>query len=120
MLGWHVFVHRLEQVHPANCSSVLASWKASVGGLDWLEELAKSGIARRLTRGGYPTTYTVAARDLLPLLGGGMPPKHSDFPVIGDDYVMPSGWVGNIKMYSTRMAACQPDELLSVAAWDQS
>jgi hypothetical protein len=38
--------------------------------------------------------------------------------IIGDDYVMPNGWSGNITMYHEKIAICPPEQILTIDAWD--
>lgn len=89
----------------------------SLGGLDWLDQLATRGKAVQLTTGGYPTRYAAFARDLLPLIVNG-PPEHDDIAIIGDEYMMPNGWSGNIKICQEKIAACPREQLLTIDAWD--
>jgi hypothetical protein len=123
MLGWHIFIHR--RVSPAtaghllDAKSALASWEAGIGGLDWIEALVEAGSASCLGGDGYPISYTARAADVISRLAEG-PPKHNGPLVIGEDYVLPGGWVGNVDIRQTRLAGCEPDELLLIEAWDLS
>ena len=49
-------------------AAVLAAWKTSVSGTDWLGKFAREGRATQLTFGGYPNRYTAAASDVLSLI----------------------------------------------------
>jgi hypothetical protein len=40
--------------------------------------------------------------------------------IIGDGYVMPAGWKGNIVMHQDKIDACPPDQVLTIEVWDQS
>lgn len=99
--------------------AVLANWEVGPGGLDWLQQLVIEGKATWLARNGYPNRYTANASDVLPLLAGG-PPAHRGAAIIGDDYVMPANWKGKVILHEDRIAACPPDQVLTIDAWDQS
>ncbi|MDM5182076.1 hypothetical protein PO883_33430 [Massilia sp. DJPM01] len=79
--------------------------------------MTELGKATQLTKGGYPTRYVAFAKDVLPLIKDG-PPKHHDMEIIGDDYVMPNGWSGNITMHLDKFATCPPGQILTIDAWD--
>jgi len=123
MIGWWIVVaaqtpeerDRAADTKPA----VLANWEVGPGGLDWLRQLVKAGKASQLFFSGYPNRYTAKAGDVLPLLAGG-PPAHCGPPIIGDDYVMPANWKGNVIFHHDKIAACSPDQVLTIDAWDQS
>jgi hypothetical protein len=121
MIGWWIVIAQEtpdeRDANPDKLSTVLASWESSLGGLDWLDKLAELGKAAQLRKGGYPNRYTAFAQDVLPLIANG-PPKHDDIDIIGDDYVMPNGWSGNLTMHSEKIAKCAPDQLLTIDAWD--
>lgn len=97
--------------------AILANWETSVGGIRWIEKLVKEGKATQLLAGGYPNRYTTKADVVLPFLTKGIP-DHNDMTVIGDDYVMPAGWKGNIIMHQDKIAACSPDQILTIEVWD--
>lgn len=122
MLGWFIIVRRPgPEVGRADTDPrVLATWETSIGGLDWLDELERTGGVTCVSRNGYPTRYTAAAEVILPLLQAGKPPRHAGFTVIGDDYVTPAGWSGTMTVHRERLAQCPSDEMLVVDAWDQS
>lgn len=100
-------------------AAILATWEASVGGIDWIEKLTEKGKATKLSSNGYPNRYVATARNILPLIAGGVP-AHTGQLVIGDDYVMPGGWTGNVKINLDKIAACPPDQILTIDAWDES
>jgi hypothetical protein len=121
MMGWWIVIAQQtpeeRDANPDKKSSVIASWESSLGGLDWLDELTERGKATQLTKNGYPTRYAAFACDLVPLLVDG-PPKHYDLPIIGDGYVMPNGWSGNININQEKLATCPPGQILTIDAWD--
>ena len=126
MLGWHVSVYRLpeaERDQPASTESEhagrLAVWQTGVGGLDWLNELAKEGKIFRLGGNGYPSRYTGKASALLPRIGG-TPPAARDTWLHDPGDILGAGWAGQTAFDETELALCAPDEWLIVDAWDES
>jgi hypothetical protein len=113
VLGWEVFVTR------QGSDATVATWKTSVFGLKWLDQLVEERRAVDLDDNGYPNRYSIAARVLLPIITGTLPANASPL-VIGEDYVMPAGWSGVAELNAQNVAACQPDEQLLVEVWDQS
>lgn len=124
MLGWLVIVRRpgARTGHANQDPLVLARWEAGISGLDWIKEIERAGDATRVTEGGYPTEFTVAAHAVMPMLQAGTPPAgpRRSIPVIGDDYVMSSGWTGQMTVYRERLVDVPADQLLVVEAWDMS
>lgn len=116
MLGWEVFVYRDSSPTPQN---LIARWQTSVFGLKWLEQLVKENSAQDLGGNGYPDNYSVAAGVLLPIIKAGLPANNSPL-VVGDDYVLPEGWSGEIVWNQSLVLACKSDDLLTIEAWDQS
>ncbi len=136
MLGWEVFVYRKPEARlwslvvrylisffrkpKAEKKGVLVvRWQTSVFGLDWLDQLVKDGKASTSGGYGYPSKYTVTAGVLFPIITSGLPVNNSPL-VIGDDYVLPEGWNGDIIWNSEAKLACAPGDLLSIHVWDQS
>lgn len=123
MMGWWIVIAdetpEERDANPDKKSAVIASWESSFGGLTWLKELAMLNKATKLLSNGYPNRYVARAGDVLPLIENG-PPKHADMDVIGDDYVIPNGWSGQITLHHEKIAACHPDSVLTIDAWDQS
>ena len=113
MLGWEVFVSRQGSDAP------VARWKTSVFGLKWLDALVEGHKALDLGGNGYPNKYSIAAGVLLPIITRGLPANSSPL-VVGDDYVTPAGWSGDVTLNAKNAAACHPDEQLLLEAWDQS
>ncbi|MFF8770421.1 hypothetical protein [Kitasatospora sp. NPDC015120] len=107
MLGWWFVV-----TAPAEGEAegeVLAKWETGLGGLDWIADLAAAGRADQLRFDGYPLRYTARAGDVLPLLADG-----SAFDTGAGAGHRPR------ELHAGRIAACPPDALLTVDAWDQS
>jgi hypothetical protein len=114
MLGWEVFVYR-----PTTPDVCIARWMTSVFGLDWLDQLVKGNKATDLGGNGYPNKYEIAAGVLLPIIKAGLPANDSPL-VIGDDYLLPDGWSGDIDWNQQEALACHSNDQLVVEAWDQS
>ena len=125
MIGWWIVVstHSPEERdradQEARRAAILAQWETGADGIRWIEHLSAEGKATKLTGGGYPNRYTAKAANVLPLLAGG-PPAHRGPPIIGDDYVMPANWKGNVIFHQDKIEACPPDQVLTIDAWDQS
>lgn len=109
MSGWSIIISQAtpeERDSDLNVKhATLATWDTGVGGLQWLETLAKTGKATQLRLGGYPTRFTALASEIFPILENG-PPTTS--------------WIGEKTIYPERIAACLPDQVLTIDAWDLS
>jgi len=123
MIGWWIVVAAQSPEDRDRADNrreaVLANWEVGPGGLEWLYRLVKAGKATQLTFSGYPMRFTGRAGDILPLLAEG-PPPHQGPAIIGDDYVMPANWKGKVILHQDKLAACPPDQVLTIDAWDQS
>lgn len=124
MIGWWIVIstqtpEERSRHDDDRRASILAMWEVGLGGLDWLERLVALATAQKIRGDGYPNIYVALAEAVLPLLVDG-PPAHDGAMVIGDDYVMPAKWVGNIEMHPDRMAACPSLHQLTIEAWDLS
>ena len=124
MLGWKICIHR-HVPEPYSLTTrltnetVIATWVVGLGGLDWLNELVKGGKAEDFCCGVYPDVYLVKAKNLLPKLSS-VPPRKKGPLVIGDDHILPGGWIGEVKIDQAKRAECLPEEQLVIEAWDQS
>lgn len=125
MIGWWVVIsaqspeERDRTALEDRKAAILAQWEVGPGGIEWIAQLVQAGKAIQLSGSGYPNRYTANAGDVLPLLVGG-PPAHTGPAIIGDDYVMPANWRGNIELHADRLAVCSVDQVLTIDAWDQS
>jgi hypothetical protein len=116
MLGWEVFVYRHDEEAVDN---LIARWKTSAFGLKWIDELVAQGKAHDHGGSGYPCIFTAVAGEFLSRLTSGLPLNGS--PVtLGDDYVLPAGWNGELALFPDRIRDCDPGEELLIHAWDQS
>ena len=116
MLGWEIFVYRCPE---AKQGDLVARWMTSISGLKWLDQLVMDGKAFDLGGNGYPCKYNVSADVLLPIITSGLPANNSPL-VIGEDYVLPANWSGDIVWDREAALDCQPGDLLTIEAWDQS
>lgn len=92
-------------------NAVLASWIVGTGGIRWIGQLVDRGEAVCVRSDGYPNLYTAPARLIVAALAGAEPPWDETFPLS-----RPHG----ISIKRDALAVCPPDEMLTVAAWDQS
>ena len=138
MLGWSITVSTLSRDEAYGVdketlrAATLATWEASIGGIDWIDDLVKAGQATQLASGGYPNLYTARAGDLLPLIESGAfrgprvrvwsyLPQYSENqnPLVDTA----QGWTyqeDQITTYPDRIAACPPDRSLTITVWDLS
>jgi hypothetical protein len=123
MIGWWIVIAaQTPEDRDAGINreaAILTNWETSIGGHRWVQKLVDEGNATQRLTGGYPNRYTARPGDVLPVLAQGIP-DHDDFPVIGDDYVMPAGWKGNVVWHADKIAACPSDQVLTIEVWDQS
>ena|SRR5258705_9548363 len=124
MLGWHISIYRQigDRSDPAKATTErdarVAVWQTGLGGLDWIEEVARSkGYC--LGGNGYPCRYTAQARDLLPTIMAGPPNAQNPWRNDPSDILGPK-WVGRTLIEQQLVEACDPDEWLLVEAWDES
>jgi hypothetical protein len=116
MLGWKIYI---TQESSPDKSKSLMSWSTGIGGLDWLDQLVKDGLAQDLGGNGYPSKYSAKAAVLLPRVVPALP-SHEGKPVIGDDYVLEGKEHWGIVIDQSKIDACGPDEILLIDAWDES
>ena len=121
MLGWYFGVYP-QTVHATGLNEKdhrLASWEVGLNGAQWIKDLCKIGEAVDLGGNGYPNRYVLTAAALRRARQHGVP-KHDSPPVIGDDYFLPSGWIGKVELDRERLNGLAPQTLLAVEVWDQS
>ena len=127
-LGWRVSVHRQvsDQTAPSAdddpIGARVAIWRAHVGGLRWLDDLAGSDDAVHLADNtGYPVRYTARASVLVPIILDGPPDVRTTAyvahprDIVGFEH-LPGGAVIDRRVIDT----CQPHEWLQLEAWDES
>jgi len=100
---------------------LLAAWSTGLGGLKWIDDLVKKGEAIDLNIGGEVLLclYGTKLSTIKHVLKGNIP-KPDDPPVIGEDYTLPSGFIGDVEIHESRIAECSEDEEIIIEAWDQS
>lgn len=118
MIGWWIVIKQKAAADGGE-GLLIASWETSVFGAQWLEKLVSEGKATQLSRGGYPDRYAAIASDVLPLLANGIAPT-CGVDVIGDDYMMPAGWMGEVILNQENFDACLPSQTLAIDVWDMS
>ncbi len=116
MIGWEVFVYRHDTESSEN---LIAQWKTSAFGLKWIDELVAQGKAHDHGGSGYPCIFTAVAGVFLEKLACGLPMNGSPL-TMGDNYVIPAGWNGELIMRQDMVETCDPEEELLIYAWDQS
>ena len=63
-------------------------------------------VASEHLRGGYPNRYVPLARDVLPLIGA--------------DDIAQDDWVRDMRLHQDRIAACPPEQAVTIEVWDLS
>ncbi len=121
MLGWHIIIFRKQGKGTIWDEHTIADWTTGLGGTRWLDRLVETGQAKQTEfNGGYPLKYVGRAKDLLPYLTS-QPTPYKGPDIIGEDYFMPTGWKGTIKVKEHLVAEClESNEEIIVHAWDQS
>ena len=124
-LGWNIGVYRQQTdgSSPASFGAPqgarLAVWQTGLGGLDWLDALAKQEKAIDLGGNGYPMEYTAQARHIIPHIRGEPPEAKAVWSIDPGDKVTEE-WCGKTTKDPEAMDACRPDEWLIIQAWDES
>ena len=126
MLGWRISVYRQldggKEPAPfgaARGEARLAVWQTGLGGLDWLDELAKQRNAIDLGGDGYPNQYTAMAQHLRKELFEG-PPYAKEVWSRGESDIVTPKWPGKTLVDRAALDACGPTEWLIIEAWDES
>jgi len=120
MLGWQIIVYPEGGKSHFGSPDRVATWLTGWDGTEWLETMVKGGRAELLNHGGgYPCSYRMLWKDLLPELLE-QPQPYQGPPVIGEDYVMEKGWQSIKEINREALARCLPDMVMRVDAWDQS
>jgi hypothetical protein len=112
MLGWEIII--------TNGDKKIASWMVGVGGTDWLRDLAKVGTVKDVAINcGYPHVFSAPAKVLIPILINGIPQKGGG-RVVGQDYATSGNTIWDLQIDTEQMNQCQPEDVLTIDAWDQS
>lgn len=113
MLGWEVYVMKPPE-------TFVASWCVGIGGLAWLDDLVKEGVAQNLGGNGYPCKYSASAKVILPRICPQPPKNENAKVVIGDDYILSGTDSWKIDLVQAEIDKCQPSDVLIIEAWDMS
>ena len=119
MMGWQIIISQQSPTEwrapdTAKNSIELASWKATLGGVTWIEELTKAGKTSPLK--GYPNTHLAFAPDILPLVQSGIPP-HDDLAKKNGS-ITPTGWSWDITIHRERIIMCSSSTILTISIFD--
>jgi hypothetical protein len=113
MLGWQVYVMQ-------KADTSIASWCVGIGGLDWLDDLVKQGLAQDLGGNGYPCKYLSKAEVILPKILSSPPINQNAESTLGDDYFIATKGSWDLKINQDQINNCQPSETITIEAWDLS
>ena len=124
MLGWEIYIRRLDSGQTLEATeftqeSVVAQWRAGLGGYDWIKALVKKDKAKALGGNGYPFLFSAKFDVLKPVILNGAP-SHDGPMVIGDDYVLPSNYLEKTTINQASLSKCQSDDELFIQVWDMS
>lgn len=111
MQGWSITITRetpeqRDSSGPFDKESLLARWDTGSFGTRWVKHLAEAGKASEHLRGGYPNRYVALARDVLPLI--------DNYAIAWDDRVR------DLKLHRDKIAACPPEQAVTIEVWDLS
>ncbi|UOD33013.1 hypothetical protein INH39_16075 [Massilia violaceinigra] len=111
MQGWSITItletaQRRDAPVPIDKEAILGYWDTGSFGTNWVKHLVETGKASEHLRGGYPDRYVALARDVLPLI--------DNYGIAHDDYVR------DVKLHRDRIAACPPEQAVTVEVWDLS
>ncbi len=116
MLGWEVFVYRHDEPTEGN---LIARWKSSSVGVDWIDLLVKEGKACDLGGSGYPCIYTATASAFLPEIASDLLKKKFPPPSLSRNAIFPNDFSG-IVWNKQNLLKCEPEEELLIYLYDQS
>lgn len=118
MLGWEVFVYRHGEKSDEN---LIARWKSSVFGVDWIDKLVAEGRAHDLGGNGYPCIYKARASFFIPIINPGIGIKRKGFTAVpqGEYSIFPRDYYGIVWNHEN-LRQCKPEEELLIYAYDQS
>lgn len=114
MGGWSVTVVRQsveDYGRNPDREKVLAYWTVGHTGIRWINELVGRGEVRQVKDGGYPNIYTAPARVIAPLLASDEPPSGTTIRMFEPR---------EVSIKRDELSNCPPDEMLTIAVWDQS
>jgi len=83
-----------------------------------LESLVSEGKAVGISKGGYPSTYLLAAEHVSEFLLTGQMPAYKGYFVVGEDYVDAGGNTWGLEVDSDKANFLRSGDMLVVEAWD--
>ena len=113
MLGWQLYIKQ-------EPDTLIASWCVGLGGLDWLNDLVKRGLAQDLGGNGYPCKYSAKAEVILPKILPSPPINENAKITLGDNYILDSKENWKVKINQEAVKNCNISETLTIEAWDLS
>jgi hypothetical protein len=97
---------------------LIASWTSFSN--DWIEKIVEDGNAESEPSQGYPITYRVKAKYVLPLLMSELVP-HSDVgTLLSDDDPTGARYSKKIEVNQGSIEIVRGEDMLIIEAWDQS
>lgn len=126
MLGWYVGLYRLADggFEPSfsnwlRSDECIARWITAGNGLSrYTDELIVQGKAIGFRANGFPDTYTMQAKDILPVLRTHGPYKNMDSNEIEKFLSKPSTINSQYGFNDSVAGDCHPDEWLVLELWD--
>jgi len=124
MIGWHIRIYRPADQGPTPPMGhsagdlLLAEWQADLRGIDWLDDLVRTGRASG-HGDGYPYVYTARAEVLLPTIVAAPPWKPRG---TGKDTreVLEDRWGRDLTVDHEAVSSCCPRDWLLADVWDES
>lgn len=122
MLGWEIYIHRLDSDQSLEATkltqdSIVAHWRAGLGGYDWIKELVKIDKAKALGGNGYPFLFSAKFHVLHSSILDG-PTLYQGSMVLGDDYLLPKNYLENLTINEANFSKCKANDELYVQVWD--
>lgn len=119
MLGWEIVICRQSTSERLD-DVLIASWTTGLRGLDWLDALVEQGMAVPLPPKEFGCRrYTAPIGSVFEALSLWKPDR-TQWDVVGDDYVIPMGWMGEVKFFPERFKLCPAEEMVFISAVDLS
>ena len=113
MLGWQLYIKQ-------EPDTLIASWCVGLGGLDWLDDLVKRGLAQDLGGNGYPCKYLAKAEVIIPNILPSPPINENAKPTLGDAYIIDTKDSWDVKINQEVARSCNLSTTLMIEAWDLS
>ena len=119
MIGWSIAISQQTPEEwrapdTAQNSIILASWKATFGGMAWIEKMSREGKISPLK--GFPNIHLAFAEDILLFIEKNSP-LHDDLLKI-ENSITPTGRIWDIVIYQKNIAACPASTILTICVSD--